>query len=45
MAKIVELRFFGGMEEQAIGEVIGCSARTVRREWRKARLFLADAMA
>lgn len=45
MAKIVELRFFGGLDEASIGEVVGCSERTVRREWRKARLFLADAMA
>ncbi len=44
MAKIVELRFFGGMEEEDIAQVLDCSPRTIRREWRKARLFLADAM-
>ena len=40
LARIVELRFFGGLTEAEIGSVLGCSERTVRREWRKARAYL-----
>lgn len=39
-ARIVELRYFGGYEEEEIGEMLGISYRTVRRDWRKARAFL-----
>ncbi len=38
--KIVEWRFFGGLSEEEIAEALGLSARTVKREWRKARAFL-----
>jgi RNA polymerase sigma factor (TIGR02999 family) len=38
--EIVELRFFGGMQEQEIAELLGVSDRTVRREWVKARAWL-----
>ncbi len=38
--QIVELRFFTGLTEGEIGEVLGISARTVRREWVKARAWL-----
>jgi RNA polymerase sigma factor (TIGR02999 family) len=40
LARIVEWRFFGGMSEDEIGEVLGIAARTVRRQWREARAFL-----
>jgi RNA polymerase sigma factor (TIGR02999 family) len=39
-AKIVELRFFAGMSEEETGEVLGISARTVKRDWRIARAWL-----
>lgn len=39
-AKIVELRYFGGYEEEEIADMLGMSYRTVRRDWRKARAFL-----
>lgn len=39
-SKIVELRFFGGMEEEEIGAALGISARTVRRDWRVAKAWL-----
>lgn len=42
--QIVEYRFFGGMEEQEIAEVLGISDRTVRREWVKARAWLYRAL-
>jgi RNA polymerase sigma factor (TIGR02999 family) len=38
--QVVELRFFTGLTEQEIGNVLGISARTVRREWVKARAWL-----
>ena len=39
-AKIVELRFFGGLNLEEIGEVIGVAPITVSREWAKARAWL-----
>ena len=42
--QIVEFRFFAGMEEKEIAEVLGVSDRTVRREWVKARAWLYRAM-
>jgi RNA polymerase sigma factor (TIGR02999 family) len=38
--KVVEYRFFGGMTEKEIAEVLGISARTVQRDWVKARAWL-----
>jgi RNA polymerase sigma factor (TIGR02999 family) len=40
LAQIVEWRFFGGMTEEEIAESLGITARTVRRDWQKARAFL-----
>ena len=40
LARIVELRFFVGLNENEIGELLAQSERTVRRDWRKARAFL-----
>jgi RNA polymerase sigma factor (TIGR02999 family) len=40
-AQIVMYQFFGGMTQRAIADVLDVSARTVRREWRKARAWLA----
>ena len=42
--QIVEFRFFAGMEEREVAEVLGVSDRTVRREWVKARAWLYRAM-
>lgn len=39
-AKIVEMRFFGGMKNAEIAESLGISERTVVREWQSARLWL-----
>ena len=44
LARIVEYRFFGGMTEVEIGCVLGVTERTVRREWNKAKAFLARAL-
>ena len=37
---IVELRFFGGLNESEIAEVLGLSVPTVKRRWRFARAWL-----
>lgn len=42
--RIVECRYFAGMEEQEIAEILGVSDRTVRREWVKARAWLYAAL-
>lgn len=39
-ARVVELRFFGGLSNQEIAEVLAVSIRTVEREWRMARAWL-----
>jgi RNA polymerase sigma-70 factor (ECF subfamily) len=43
-SRIVELRFFGGLTNEEVGEVLGISLRTVEREWRKARAWLRRAI-
>jgi RNA polymerase sigma factor (TIGR02999 family) len=44
LARVVEYRFFGGMQEKEIAELLDVSPRTVRRDWRKAKLWLARAL-
>jgi RNA polymerase sigma factor (TIGR02999 family) len=44
LAQVVELRYFGGLTEPEIGLALGLTERTVRRDWEKARLWLAQAM-
>jgi RNA polymerase sigma factor (TIGR02999 family) len=39
-ARVVELRFFGGMTEEEIGASIGISTDTVLRDWKKAKSWL-----
>jgi RNA polymerase sigma-70 factor (ECF subfamily) len=38
--QVVELRYFGGLTEEEIAEVLDLSLRTVKREWSAARLWL-----
>jgi RNA polymerase sigma factor (TIGR02999 family) len=38
--RIVELRFFSGMNEEETGRVLGISSRTVKRDWRAAKAWL-----
>jgi RNA polymerase sigma factor (TIGR02999 family) len=40
-AQVAELRYFGGLSEAEIAEVLGVSVGTVSRDWRVARLLLA----
>ncbi len=42
--RIVEMRFFAGLTEVEIGEVLEISESTVRREWRAARAWLYKAL-
>ncbi len=44
MAQTVEMRYFGGFEDDEIAAALSITDRTVRREWQKARLFLAEAL-
>jgi RNA polymerase sigma factor (TIGR02999 family) len=39
-SRIVELRYFGGLSEEEVAEVLQISARTVRRDWSLARVWL-----
>ncbi len=39
-AKVVELRFFGGLENEEIAQLIGVSVPTVKRDWALARAWL-----
>ena len=39
-AKVVELRYFGGLSEEEIADVLKASPRTVRRDWDFARSWL-----
>jgi RNA polymerase sigma factor (TIGR02999 family) len=39
-ARVVELRFFGGLTIEDTGEVLKLSPATVKREWETARLWL-----
>ena len=39
-AKLVEMRFFGGLNNKEIAEALDISERTVGREWQSARLWL-----
>lgn len=39
-ARIVEMKFFGGLKVEEIAEVLGISPATVKREWSSAKLML-----
>lgn len=39
-ARVVELRFFGGLDVEETAEALGLSERTVKREWQTARAWL-----
>jgi RNA polymerase sigma factor (TIGR02999 family) len=43
-AKVVELRFYGGLTNEEVAEVLGISRATVEREWSFARAWLFDAL-
>lgn len=41
-ARVVELRFFGGLTVKEVAEALGVSERTADGDWAKARLWLRD---
>lgn len=41
-AKIVELKFFGGLTNEEAAEVLGVSDSTIKREWRMAKSWLTN---
>lgn len=44
LTHVVECRFFAGYSEEETAEVLGVSARTVRRDWTRARAWLTELM-
>jgi DNA-directed RNA polymerase specialized sigma24 family protein len=40
----VEMRYFAGMTESEVASALGVTERTVRRDWQKARLLLAESL-
>lgn len=44
LARVVELRYFAGMSVSETAEVMGCSTRTVNRDWRAAQAWLRREM-
>lgn len=44
LAEITEYRYFGGMKNEEIAEVLGCSLSTVKRDWRLAKMWLQAAL-
>ena len=42
LGRVVECRFFGGLTEEETAEALGVTARTVRRDWVKARALLYE---
>lgn len=40
LSRIVELRYFAGLSVEETAQVLGCSDRTIKRDWRKARALL-----
>ena len=43
-ARLVELRFFAGLDIAQTASALGCSTATVKREWRTARAWLFQQM-
>jgi len=43
-ARVVELRFFGGLTNEEIAEALGISTDTVTRDWQMAKLWLLREM-
>ena len=44
LGKVVELLFYGGLTRDEAAGVLGVNERTVRRDWKKAKMFLKRAL-
>ncbi len=42
LVRVVEMRYFAGLSDAEIGAALGVTDRTVRRDWDRARLLLAE---
>lgn len=45
LVRVVEMRYFAGLSDAEIGAALGVADRTVRRDWERARLLLAQILA
>ena len=45
LARVVDCRFFGGLSDEEIADALEVTARTVQRDWAKARMLLRRALA
>lgn len=45
LGRIVELRFYAGLSVEEVGEALGVSGRTIKRDWRLARAWLRRELA
>jgi RNA polymerase sigma-70 factor, ECF subfamily len=43
-ARVVELKFFGGLREEDVAVILGISSSTVRDDWKMARAWLREEM-
>jgi RNA polymerase sigma factor (TIGR02999 family) len=43
-AEVVRFRFYAGLEQLEIAELLGCTERTVKRDWAFARAWLHDVL-
>ena len=41
LARVVELRYFGGLTFAEVAEALGVTVRTIQRDWDKAKMLLA----
>ena len=44
LARVAQMRYFGGYSEREIADTLGVTERTVQRDWEKARLILVAAL-
>ncbi|MGA2593690.1 MAG: ECF-type sigma factor, partial [Bryobacteraceae bacterium] len=42
LAALVKMRYFSGFTETEVAQILGISSRSVRRQWRVARLRLLE---
>jgi RNA polymerase sigma factor (TIGR02999 family) len=44
LVQVVEMRYFAGMTESEMAQALGVTDRTIRRDWEKARVLLAQSL-
>jgi DNA-directed RNA polymerase specialized sigma24 family protein len=44
LARMVEMRYFGGYSDEEIADAMDLTPRTVRRDWNKAKMRLSRAL-